>query len=200
MNSLKNTFVMLMIAAGLLGAGCEDDDKATDNGGNGGGNDAGGNGGDGGGNGGVDLTISCLAGGIYDGVKAQQIFDKITEGGACATDVQVAQICEVNPSTAAAESGRACYSAGLQEEEALKKCTVDGDPSANAAGIRAAAPELTDACMYCFAGSVACSAQNCLGSCLDPKRADECVKCREDNDCTPTFYACSGLPRLEELQ
>jgi hypothetical protein len=199
MNSLKKTFVMLMIAAGLVGAGCGDDDKDTDNGGNGGGNDAGGNGGNGdaGGSGGVDLTISCLTGGIYDGVKAEDIMAKVTEGAACATEVQVAQICEVNPSTEAGKSGSAC--AATAPADKLEECTIEGD-GASIKGLRSAAPDLSDPCLKCFSDSVACSAMNCLSECLGKPMDPGCTECRETKECTPKFYACAGLPRLEELQ
>jgi hypothetical protein len=52
---------------------------------------------------------------------------------------------------------------------------------------------LTGDCGACYGASVACSAANCAAFCSNPN-APACVTCRCDNNCTPGFDDCSGLP------
>jgi len=56
-------------------------------------------------------------------------------------------------------------------------------------------PALTDACAGCYAESVACTIENCIGECVSDPESDACIQCREDEGCTPGFFDCSGLPR-----
>jgi hypothetical protein len=193
----------------VLSTACGDDDETsdTDGGGNTGGNTGGSTGNntgntggdDGGGNTGeVDLSASCKAMGTYDGFKGEDIKGKIGTG-ACTTDGEITEICKINPSSAAAEAGGACF-LGSYEGDMLRKCTIEGDAELKVGGLRKAAPNLSDECLECYAESVACSAENgCGGLCVADANADACVKCREDKGCTPTFYDCAGLPRAEDL-
>ena len=48
-------------------------------------------------------------------------------------------------------------------------------------------------CMDCYIESALCAREFCLGDCLAGDNPT-CDACREDNGCTPGFYACGGLP------
>jgi len=53
---------------------------------------------------------------------------------------------------------------------------------------------LTQECNDCYGDSVTCSAVKCAtAGCTVPDSAS-CVACRCENDCTPGFDRCSGLP------
>lgn len=53
---------------------------------------------------------------------------------------------------------------------------------------------LTEDCAQCYGDSVSCSAENCAAAgCTNPN-SQSCIQCRCDEDCTPGFDRCSGLP------
>lgn len=198
----RNPTLWLAALLALSTACGDDEDNGDKDGGNTGDNNSGtnNNGGDAGDNSGgeVDLSASCKADGTYDGFKGEDIKAKIGTG-ACTTDVQIAEVCKINPSTAAAMAGTPCYLANYRGEQ-LIECTIEGDADLNTQGLRKAAPNLEDDCLECYAESVACSAENdCGGFCVQDSNSPDCVKCREDAGCTPDFYACAGLPRAETL-
>ena len=49
-------------------------------------------------------------------------------------------------------------------------------------------------CADCYGGSVACGAEFCTAQCSADTNAPQCLQCREDSGCTPTFVECSGIP------
>jgi hypothetical protein len=52
---------------------------------------------------------------------------------------------------------------------------------------------LSEACATCYAATVRCSFDNCLGECaMDPESA-ECQSCIEESGCQEEFEACSGI-------
>lgn len=53
------------------------------------------------------------------------------------------------------------------------------------------ATNLSDPCVACFAETVACTVDNCIGDCIGGQ-SPECQACMDAN-CTPAFEACSGL-------
>lgn len=53
---------------------------------------------------------------------------------------------------------------------------------------------IDEGCTGCYGGTVACGAAYCTGPCLASTTAPECIACRCDNDCTPNFVVCSGIP------
>ena len=53
---------------------------------------------------------------------------------------------------------------------------------------------LTEMCADCYGESVACSANLCATSGCSNPTSPGCIQCRCDNDCTPGFDRCSGLP------
>jgi hypothetical protein len=54
---------------------------------------------------------------------------------------------------------------------------------------------LTPDCLSCYGTSVACGAAFCTVECAADTNAPGCVQCRIDNDCTPGFERCSGIPQ-----
>ena len=53
---------------------------------------------------------------------------------------------------------------------------------------------LSDECMACTGGTVACGAAFCTSQCVSDMEAAICIECRCDNGCTPDFDECRGLP------
>jgi hypothetical protein len=53
---------------------------------------------------------------------------------------------------------------------------------------------LTQDCADCYGESVACSANLCATSGCSAPTSPSCIQCRCENDCTPGFDRCSGLP------
>ena len=53
---------------------------------------------------------------------------------------------------------------------------------------------LSAECAQCYGDSVSCSAENCAAAgCTNPN-SQSCISCRCEQDCTPGFDRCSGLP------
>jgi len=104
--------------------------------------------------------------------------------GGCANDKDVAIQCE-------GESVRTVAQCARDNAIALaannKKVVVD------CARKNAKLADLSDACLNCNVDSSYCAAVNCYGACIGGD-SEACDKCREDNGCTPDFYACAGLP------
>jgi hypothetical protein len=55
-------------------------------------------------------------------------------------------------------------------------------------------PGLSDGCLGCYSASVACTLQNCLGSCSVDANSPACLTCQTTYGCLSTFFTCSGLP------
>jgi len=86
-----------------------------------------------------------------------------------------------------------CFASGCPQEtidalaDCVALCTQD-----TTAGI--APPGLSTECMACTGDTVACGAAFCTNLCVSDTNAPDCVACRCENDCTPAFDRCSGLP------
>ncbi len=186
MTSFKKTSFMFVIALGLLGAACGEDDSGTD----------------------TDMdpidgdTGQCV--GSYQGFTAQQITDNITNPmAACANPADIEGVCELDPATKAAEVGRACFIAyvgddSLSDEEKAKKtgdCALNGVRTQP--GLKDMLKTMSEDCLNCYIGTVVCAAQKCISTCV--AGGEPCDQCRQEEGCTPTFFACSGLPTGAEL-
>jgi len=55
-------------------------------------------------------------------------------------------------------------------------------------------PGLTDDCVDCTGATVACGAAFCTRQCVADTTAQMCIDCRCNNNCTPEFVICSGIP------
>ena len=53
---------------------------------------------------------------------------------------------------------------------------------------------LTEECSECYGTSVTCSAVNCAAAGCTVPDSPGCIACRCENNCTPGFDVCSGLP------
>ena len=94
-----------------------------------------------------------------------------------------------------------------QEAQAVLGCAATGCPAATVQALttcvvdctqaiieEVTGSELTEDCAGCYGASVACSAALCATSgCANPT-SPGCIQCRCENDCTPGFDRCSGLP------
>jgi len=58
-------------------------------------------------------------------------------------------------------------------------------------------PGLSDGCAACTGASEACAAAFCTVACVADPAAEWCIDCRCENNCTPMFEACSGIPSDE---
>ncbi len=114
--------------------------------------------------------------------------EQASPGGGCASDTDVAIQCEGRSvrtisdcarqeSGVLAEKGEAAYG------EAVAACARRDEMLA----------EFSDSCLACNVTSSVCAARRCLIECVTGD-SQLCDKCREDNDCTPAFYTCAGLP------
>jgi len=56
-----------------------------------------------------------------------------------------------------------------------------------------AAHNISDGCAGCYAGIIVCTVDRCLTDCIADAASEACIKCQEDQGCTPEFYTCSGL-------
>jgi hypothetical protein len=124
---------------------------------------------------------------VKAGVKAE---------GACITDINVSQACEFNLSEVAATAGFDCL--GENDDTIFQTCVREGD-GGQLKGVLGVATEMSSDCADCYAASVLCSKKFCLGQCAGAATSDACVQCRITNDCTSSFYACSGFPTPAEL-
>jgi hypothetical protein len=52
-------------------------------------------------------------------------------------------------------------------------------------------------CSACYWEIVACAAAFCTRECVADTKAPACIDCRCDNNCTPQFAICSGIPSTE---
>jgi hypothetical protein len=55
-------------------------------------------------------------------------------------------------------------------------------------------PGLSDDCVGCTGASEACGAAFCIAQCVSDAMAPGCIDCRCNNNCTPMFEVCSGIP------
>ncbi|MGB5349354.1 MAG: hypothetical protein WBN10_07110 [Polyangiales bacterium] len=74
---------------------------------------------------------------------------------------------------------------------ALADCVAECTQDATA---EASPPGLSNACVACTGDIVACGAAFCTNLCVSDVNAPGCIACRCDNECIPTFTACSGIP------
>lgn len=93
------------------------------------------------------------------------------------------------------------------EAQAVLICAATGCPPATVAALEACVVScmqdiidqqtgamLTTECADCYGASVACSANLCATSGCSSPNSPSCIQCRCENDCTPGFDRCSGLP------
>ena len=75
--------------------------------------------------------------------------------------------------------------------QALADCVAQctGDTIEDITGMR-----LSEDCLECTGATVACGAVFCTSQCVADTTAQICIDCRCDNDCTPEFVICSGIP------
>lgn len=90
-----------------------------------------------------------------------------------------------------------CASAGCPPEtvEALATCVVEctQDIIEQQTGSM-----LTGDCASCYGDSTACTAALCATAGCSDRTSPSCIQCRCENDCTPGFDLCSGLPSSGE--
>lgn len=134
---------------------------------------------------------SSSAGGCYYFYCYQTketLLSEATQGGACANAIDTAVQCEgtsVRTVSQCARTRAGKFAEGGAElfRTAVTDCARDDE----------ALKDFSDACLACNVESSVCAAQKCLLECVTGDTPG-CDKCREDNGCTPDFYACAGLP------
>ena len=86
-------------------------------------------------------------------------------------------------------TAKQCYIDGNTEDGVYTDCikqTINDPDGVN----------LSTGCTDCYTETALCAKDFCDIECLGPSDND-CATCREENGCTPTFYACSGLPQTD---
>lgn len=51
---------------------------------------------------------------------------------------------------------------------------------------------VSEGCTECYVDSVRCTAEQCLSACASNPNSENCVTCREEKGCTPSFFTCAG--------
>lgn len=79
--------------------------------------------------------------------------------------------------------------------DALANCVVacTGDTIAEITG----GDTLSDECLACTGETVACGAAFCTPPCVVSTTDPGCIQCRCDQNCTPQFVICSGIPSTD---
>ena len=127
----------------------------------------------------------ALRAGKLDRTEAK-LKEQTTATGACADDS--AAVCGNDVITQTSMCGQSCFTMYPDNATQRASCTSDC-----LKGVLTPVP--SDACLACYLGSVDCTARFCLAECLSAGASGpQCISCRLDNNCTATFYACSGLP------
>jgi hypothetical protein len=132
-------------------------------------------------------TFMCI--GSYSSMDNHQ-FAAAATSGMCVNDSDLVVACAVDLSSIVGLCGAGCYQANPSStQQELAACTgmcVKNNP--------ATVTDPTDPCLGCYLGSVGCTLQFCSAQCAGGASAPDCVSCRATNNCTSTFYTCSGLP------
>jgi hypothetical protein len=194
MTSFKKSSFSLIIALGLLGAACGDDEDKKDDGTNmdvDAGGDAGGE------------SNQCVGG--YAGFTLEEIATNIKdEAGACANEADIDGVCKLSPSDRAREVGLPCFLSvsGNQSLSDEEKAMMTGDCALNGKGtqegLKTILEGMSDTCISCYVDAVICAAQKCIAPC-GAGTAAECDACRDEQGCTSDFFTCSGLPSTSEI-
>src|SRR5690606_3272308 len=124
-------------------------------------------------------------GGCYGhlcGTNSNSIAAAVTEDSPCATDAQVWLICDGLGTREASRCAR-IHALDADTREGTRMCLRQNEEL----------DPYTDACLECYLDSVECAREFCLSECLAGD-SPQCDSCREENDCTPQFYACAGIP------
>jgi hypothetical protein len=165
--------------------------------GTGGGNGTGGTGGGGGGDGACTNDADTA---VYDALEYSPNAETTLTGPEAAS--QIASDCvfgnqNATPSNpgcgAEAQAVLICGGSGCPTEtiNALTQCVVDCQQGLIET---ITGSTLSSECNACYGESVTCSAVNCATAGCTVPTSPGCVACRCQNDCTPGFDRCSGLP------
>jgi len=168
----------------LVGCGSDSDGGSANKGGGANGGGANGGSANNGGSAGSSLA-QCL--GINAEFTPAEFLAQTSKGKACASDV--GSVCDNDLPVVGGECGKGCLGMGDDAAQAVCVAGCIQDDLASAKS-----KPLSEGCMACYTGDIACARTNCLLKCgLDPT-SDTCLMCRIENGCVAGFYACSGLP------
>lgn len=120
--------------------------------------------------------------GFYCGTNSNSLKAALSEDAVCNSDAEVWLVCDGLGAREASRCAR-LHAQDSEPREGTRECMREN----------AELEPLSDACLECYLDSAACARQYCIAECLAGD-SEGCDTCREDNGCTPDFYACSGLP------
>ncbi len=181
MNAWNRTLFISALALALTAFGCGDDsttpptDAATDTSGGGdtGGGDTGGGGGDSAmGDGGMctPIGMECRMPGDYIGGMMDQCNN--ADDIAAVNREDYGDMMNESLTDLASACGQSCIA-----DPDLVACTTT-------CVVEASEMAVSSGCAVCYAASVACAAELCIGDCLTAPDSPECLACLEgDNDC-----------------
>jgi hypothetical protein len=128
--------------------------------------------------------------GSYVSMTNEQFAASAAASGMCVNDSDLTVACAVDLSSIVGVCGASCYQANPGGgAAALAACTgtcVKDNP--------ATVTDPSDPCLNCYLASVGCTLQFCAAECAGGASAPGCVSCRATNNCTSSFFTCSGLP------
>jgi hypothetical protein len=123
--------------------------------------------------------------GYWCGISYEDVRAATVPSGICQSDAELQLICEGGIARKVAQCGRdnAIFFNDFEERiDACVRKVATYDP-------------ISDACLDCYTASARCALMHCASECVDGDSPD-CDKCRMDNDCTPDWYTCSGVPTV----
>lgn len=104
-----------------------------------------------------------------------------TQEGVCQNAVDCPFVVDGTARTKAQTCGQGCVLSGSTDENCARDCMLED-------------LEMSSECATCYADIVKCTAENCLGQCLNAPASEECAQCQVDQGCRGAFNECSGLP------
>jgi hypothetical protein len=104
-----------------------------------------------------------------------------SQNGVCQNEMDCPFVVDGSARMKAQTCGQGCVISGSTDENCARDCMLkDLDMSTDCAG--------------CYADIVKCTAEKCLGQCLNAPASAECAACQESEGCRAAFNDCSGLP------
>jgi hypothetical protein len=102
-----------------------------------------------------------------------------TQKGVCQNDMDCPFVVDGTARMTAGTCGQGCV--GNSDENCSRDCILEK-------------LDMSQGCAKCYADTVNCTIENCLGQCIADPEADECKQCQVDKGCRAAFDECSGLP------
>jgi hypothetical protein len=203
MNALET--ISLVLAAGLVGGACGDDDDKTatkldagvDSGivisDGGGGSDAGAR---------PCTSYTPVANGKCGGSHCTQTESELkataVANATCGGEVEIRSFCSLEAVNVVAQCTR--NSLGSIGDDATFSNSITACATTPSAQNMTVVPTgFSSTCLNCFVDSAKCAAKNCLVECAANDKTPQCDECRINKGCIGSFYQCAGITNPLDL-